>query len=69
MADPTPRVKVGQVWRDTETGRKYRVTAPNVNTEAGPDSWVMSATDTEKSGSTLYMHHHCRLEGKWTFYG
>jgi hypothetical protein len=40
----------------------YKVVKANINTEAGPDSWVMCNIET---GRTLYMHHRCRMAGDW----
>jgi len=40
----------------------YCVVAPNINTEAGPDSWEMRRIDGKH---TKYMHHKARLRGEW----
>lgn len=58
-------VKVGDLWEyigpETHPRRKtrgvYLVVRANVNTEAGPDSWVMQSLD----GRELYMHRSERV--------
>lgn len=40
----------------------YEVVKPNINTEAGPDSWVMRRCE---DGKTAYMHHGQRMAGEW----
>jgi hypothetical protein len=67
-------VLVGDIWEylgspdDTENPRLpqklgcYVVVKPNVNTEAGADSWLMR---NEINKRELYMHHRMRVAGSW----
>jgi len=60
-------VQVGDLWESIgsrpQSRGLYEVVRPNVNTEAGADSWVMR---NRLTGRTLYMHHRQRVAGEWT---
>lgn len=89
-ADVSPnsyRVEVGDVWEcvgtrgdcgclvpDPRNVGTYVVEAANVNTEAGPDSWLMRRVgrgdgawfpDYSESGALKYMHRPSRMRGEW----
>jgi hypothetical protein len=56
-------VRVGDRWAQKDVkGRSYIVMNPNINTEAGPDSWVMQSDSGIK-----YMHHNSRMKGEWFY--
>lgn len=59
-------VQVGDLWESIgghpRTRGLFEAVQPNVNTEAGADSWVMRDRLT---GRTIYMHHRQRVAGEW----
>jgi hypothetical protein len=57
-------VCIGDLWEffDKRNAGLYEVEGPNLNTEAGADSWKMRHSTT---GRRRYMHHDARTEGRW----
>jgi hypothetical protein len=63
----------GDIWEsigDPRHAGLYAVARANVNTEAGPDSWVMMEVfyrngRWERGGRVKYMHRLARKRGEW----
>lgn len=59
-------VRLGDLW-EIQSGRwpgVYEVVAANIDTEAGPDSWVMGPL-FGGGHRVVYMHHAARVAGDW----